>query len=90
MGGDIWLDPTEDEAAVSQGTFILSCIPALGTITSVWQNGQIQLADAISVRVVSPCCIPPDRVLQAMDMCQDRCTDIHSVIAQALREYTST
>jgi len=63
MGGDIWLDPTEDEATVSQGTLILSCIPALGTITSVWQNGQTQLADAISVRVVFPCRIPPDRVL---------------------------
>jgi len=86
MGGDIWLD----EAAASQGTLILSCIPALGTITSVWQNGQIQLADAINVRVVFLCCIPPDRVLQTMEMCQDRCTDIHSVIAQALREYTST
>ncbi|KAL9715178.1 3'-5'-exoribonuclease [Leucoagaricus gongylophorus] len=74
MGGDIWLDPTEDEAAVSQGTLILSCIPALGTITSVWQNGQIQPVDAIS----------------AMETCQNRCTDIHGVIAQALREYSST
>jgi len=63
MGGDIWLDPTEDEAAVSQGTLILSCIPALGTITSVWQNGQIQPVDAISVRVAFLYLIHPDRVL---------------------------
>ncbi|KAJ3564294.1 hypothetical protein NP233_g8392 [Leucocoprinus birnbaumii] len=56
MGSDIWLDPTEDEAAVSQGTLILSCIPALGTITSVWQNGKI----------------PPGEAVNAMETCQNR------------------
>ncbi|KAF5358344.1 hypothetical protein D9756_001546 [Leucocoprinus leucothites] len=74
MAKEIWLDPTEDEATASQGTLILSCIPALGTITSVWQNGQI----------------PPGDALNAMEACQNRCTDIHGAVAQALREYSNS
>ncbi|KAF9454519.1 ribosomal protein S5 domain 2-like protein [Macrolepiota fuliginosa MF-IS2] len=72
VGKEIWLDPNEDEIASSQGTIILSCIPALGTVTSVWQNGRMSSTEAAD----------------AMEACQDRCTDIHGIVAQALREYS--
>ncbi|EKM82653.1 hypothetical protein AGABI1DRAFT_97612 [Agaricus bisporus var. burnettii JB137-S8] len=73
IGGGIWLDPSEDEVSCSEGTIIVSCIPALGTVTSVWQGGQI----------------PPKSVVDAMEKCQSRCTDIHKIVAQALRGYSS-
>ncbi|KXN89231.1 Exosome complex component MTR3 [Leucoagaricus sp. SymC.cos] len=56
MSKEIWLDPTEDEAAASQGTLILSCIPALGTITNVWQNGHILPVDAVNVGIIFSRC----------------------------------
>lgn len=49
VGKEIWLDPTEEEGKVSSGTLILSGMPALGTITSVWQSGSMTPADAIKV-----------------------------------------
>ncbi|KAI0807497.1 mRNA transport regulator 3 [Fomes fomentarius] len=68
VGEEIWLDPTEEEGKVSSGTLILSGMPALGTVTSVWQSGAIAPNDAI----------------KCMEACQERCTDIHAVVAQAL------
>ncbi|KAK0197068.1 3' exoribonuclease family, domain 1-domain-containing protein [Armillaria mellea] len=68
VGQDIWLDPNALEIQASSGSLILSTIPALGMVTSVWQNGQMQ----------------PEEVLKCMDLCQERCTEIHSVVAQAL------
>jgi len=65
---EIWLDPSADEARASRGTMSLSCMPALGIITNVWQTGQMSTEEA----------------LQCMDVCQERCLDIHSVVAQAL------
>ena len=52
---EIWLDPTEEEGKVSSGTLILAGMPALGTITSVWQSGFMPPTDAIkvSLRVAS-------------------------------------
>ncbi|ESK97013.1 mrna transport regulator 3 [Moniliophthora roreri MCA 2997] len=70
VGNDIWLDPTEEEARRSNGTLVLSCMPAIGTVTSVWQNGRMQTAEAIA----------------CMKLCEERCTEIHSVVAQALLE----
>ncbi|KZP19454.1 mRNA transport regulator 3 [Athelia psychrophila] len=67
-GKELWLDPTREETEVSKGSLILSCMPALGTVTSVWQNGQMKTQE----------------VLDCMDLCQERCIDIHSVVAQAL------
>ncbi|KAL0581715.1 3'-5'-exoribonuclease [Marasmius crinis-equi] len=49
MGNEIWLDPTEEEARASNGTLVLSCIPALGTVTSIWQNGKMGTSQAVSV-----------------------------------------
>ncbi|RDB21073.1 Exosome complex component MTR3 [Hypsizygus marmoreus] len=70
VGTEIWLDPTEEESRSSQGTLVLSCMPALETVTSVWQSGQIKI----------------EKVLECMSACQERCIDVHSVVAQALVE----
>ncbi|KAI0035084.1 ribosomal protein S5 domain 2-type protein [Vararia minispora EC-137] len=68
VGDDIWLDPTGEEAENAVGSVILACMPALSTVTSVRQVGSM----------------PPATAMQAMDICQERCTDIHQVVAQAL------
>ncbi|KAJ6630835.1 ribosomal protein S5 domain 2-like protein [Mycena sp. CBHHK59/15] len=68
VGKEIWLDPTEEEGRCSNGTLVLACMSALGKVTSVWQTGEMKIADALG-------CI---------DACQEKCTEIHSVVAQAL------
>ncbi|KAM5531212.1 hypothetical protein V8D89_015130 [Ganoderma adspersum] len=68
VGEEIWLDPTEEEGKLSSGTLVLSGMPALGTITNVWQSGSMLPSDAI----------------KCMEACQGRYTEIHAVIAQAL------
>ncbi|KAJ7097895.1 3' exoribonuclease family, domain 1-domain-containing protein [Mycena belliarum] len=73
VGRDIWLDPTEGEARFSNGTLVLACMPALKKITSVWQTGEMQVTEALG----------------CMDACQEKCTEIHSVVAQALLESPS-
>jgi len=49
MGDEVWLDPTDEESRSSNGTLVLSCMPALTSVTSVWQIGRMSV----------------DRVLQA-------------------------
>ncbi|KAH9952229.1 mRNA transport regulator 3 [Amylocystis lapponica] len=68
IGKEIWLDPTEEEARMASGSLILSGMPALGTITNVWQSGRLT----------------PEETIQCMEACQGRCLDIHTVVAQAL------
>ncbi|KAJ7285800.1 3' exoribonuclease family, domain 1-domain-containing protein [Mycena rebaudengoi] len=70
VGKEIWLDPTEEEAQHSNGTLVLVCMPALQKITSVWQTGEMKVAD----------------VMGCIDTCQEKCIEIHSVVAQALLE----
>jgi len=70
VGTDIWLDPTEKEMEVSKGALVLSCLPALGTVTSVWQSGQMT----------------PQELLKCMYACQEGCIDVHSIVAQAILE----
>ncbi|KAF8077917.1 ribosomal protein S5 domain 2-type protein [Lyophyllum atratum] len=67
---EIWLDPTGEEARLAKGTLVLSCMPALSTVTSIWQSGEMR----------------PEEVLGCIDACHERCSDIHSVVAQALLE----
>jgi exosome complex component MTR3 len=50
VGDDIQLDPSEAEARASSGTLILACMPALDSITSIWQSGQMS-AD-LSLKVI--------------------------------------
>ncbi|KAK7019352.1 3' exoribonuclease family, domain 1-domain-containing protein, partial [Favolaschia claudopus] len=70
VGKEIWLDPTAQEARFSQGTLVLACIPALQKVTSIWQTGEMKVAE----------------MLRCMETCQEKCTEIHSVVAQALLE----
>ncbi|TFK29972.1 mRNA transport regulator 3 [Coprinopsis marcescibilis] len=69
-GDELWLDPSNEEAAQSKGTLVLSSMPALNKITSVWQNGEML----------------PDQVLAAVDICEKQCVEIHTVVAEKLRE----
>ncbi|CAK5277680.1 unnamed protein product [Mycena citricolor] len=70
IGSEIWLDPTEAEASASSGIVVLFCMPALGKITNIWQTGRLKVEDALA----------------CMEACQEKCTEIHSVVAQALVE----
>ena len=49
MKKDVWLDPTTEETTHARGALTLACMPALGTITSVWQTGQMTADEAIQV-----------------------------------------
>ncbi|KAJ7235482.1 ribosomal protein S5 domain 2-like protein [Mycena haematopus] len=69
VGKEIWLDPTEEEARLSKGTLVLTCMPALQKITSIWQSGETKVAEA----------------LECLDACQEKCIEIHYVVAQALK-----
>ncbi|KAL4071378.1 3' exoribonuclease family, domain 1-domain-containing protein [Scleroderma yunnanense] len=64
----IYLDPTEKEAAASHGTVVFACMPALSSITSICQSGRMSAEDS----------------LKCMELCQDRCIDIHAVVGQSL------
>ncbi|KAF7294919.1 hypothetical protein MIND_01030000 [Mycena indigotica] len=67
----VWLDPTQEEEAVSGGTLVLSCLPALNKITNIWHTGQMSAMD----------------VIRCTEACQQKIeADIHSVVAQALLE----
>ncbi|KIL00122.1 hypothetical protein PAXRUDRAFT_822002 [Paxillus rubicundulus Ve08.2h10] len=74
LGDETRLDPTEEEANASDGIVIVACMPALSSITNVWESGRLTANDA----------------LKCMEMCQDRCIDIHSVIAQSLSSNNKT
>ncbi|KAI0818761.1 ribosomal protein S5 domain 2-like protein [Irpex lacteus] len=74
VGKEIWLDPTEEEASVATATFVYAGMPALGTITSLWQNGRLT----------------PQESIQCLEACQERSTDIHLIVAQALLENTES
>jgi len=74
VGTEIWLDPTAAECARSRGILTLAYMPALDTITSAWQTGQMTIPEAN----------------QCMRDCQSRCTDIHFVVAKALLESQPT
>ncbi|EJD02287.1 ribosomal protein S5 domain 2-like protein [Fomitiporia mediterranea MF3/22] len=70
MPKEIWLDPTTEEARAARGRLTLACVPALGLVTNVWQTGQMSI----------------DEVEKCIDACQEKCRDIHAVVAQALLE----
>ena len=45
----IWLDPTTEEAKESKGCCTLSCVPALGLVTNIWQTGQMKIDELLQV-----------------------------------------
>jgi len=70
IGEDVWLDPTEEETQLATGMLLCACIPALGSTTNVWQTGRIL----------------PAKAIQGLQLCQERCVEIHQIVAQALHE----
>jgi hypothetical protein len=78
VGNEVWLDPSEEEAAYSKGTIIISCMPALGTVTSIWQGGQISPPSAIDVSHLTHA--PPAR---SNDWGQD-----YGEMSESLHRYT--
>ncbi|KAH9001147.1 ribosomal protein S5 domain 2-like protein [Lactarius akahatsu] len=70
VGEDVWLDPNEEEARLASGMLLCACMPALGVTTSVWQTGRVL----------------PAKALLSLQLCQDRCSDIHQIVALALHE----
>ncbi|OJT15721.1 b(0,+)-type amino acid transporter 1 [Trametes pubescens] len=47
VGEEIWMDPTEEDSKLASGSVVLASLPALGTITSVWQSGSMAPDEAI-------------------------------------------
>ncbi|KAI0665180.1 mRNA transport regulator 3 [Cubamyces menziesii] len=70
VGEEIWMDPTEQEGHIASGSLVYAGMPALGTITNLWQSGSMT----------------PEQAVKCMEACQECCTDIHAVMAQALLE----
>jgi len=68
VGTEIWIDPTQEESNLAEGSLVLACMPALEIVTSVWQTGRMT----------------PSQVSTCVEACESRCTDIHSVVAQSL------
>jgi hypothetical protein len=46
----LYLDPTAEESRHANGTITLACMPALGTVTNVWQTGTMTSSEAMQVR----------------------------------------
>jgi exosome complex component MTR3 len=66
-------------------------MPALSTVTSIWQTGNMSTGDVLAVSESYQGNLAKtinNLHNQCMDACNSRCTDIHSVIAQALLEST--
>ena len=51
IGKEIWLDPTEEEAKQATGTLVYAGMPALGTITNIWQTGRMTTQEVFEVCV---------------------------------------
>lgn len=49
MGEEIWLDPNHEEATAGASTLVFACMPALGVVTNVWQNGTMSPAQGLEV-----------------------------------------
>lgn len=45
------MDPSLEEACSASGTLVLSCMPALSTMTSVWQTGRITPKEVLAVSI---------------------------------------
>lgn len=89
---EIWLDPTAEESSHASGSLVMTCMPALGTVTNVQQAGVMTTATAGKVCICISAFITEFRGLkgvrsdQCLGLCLEQCTDIHGVMAQALLE----
>ena len=90
---EIWLDPTAEESSYASGSLVMTCMPALGTVTNVQQTGNMTTATAgkVCVSTVLQGFVGSDaRFDQCLDLCLERCVDIHGVMARALLEGART
>ena len=55
INSEVWLDPTDEESSLSNGTLVLSCMPALKKVTSVWQKGRMESSEVIAVSAANSC-----------------------------------
>ena len=60
VGGEIWLDPTENETTHAYGSVIYACMPAIDVVTNVWQTGQMSAGQTFQVRRWYGTFAPPD------------------------------
>ena len=89
MPKEIWLDPRSEEAQKAKGCLTLATVPALGLITNIWQTGQMSI-DEVEQVIANMLSIAVGAhefpFFQCIDLCQEQCLEIHSVVAQALLE----
>lgn len=57
LGDEIRLDPTEEETNTSDGVVVVACMPALSSITNVWQSGRITSEVTLRASLVPLPCI---------------------------------
>lgn len=43
VAGEVWLDPTSTESDSADGVVMISGLPALGSMTNIWQTGRMSL-----------------------------------------------
>lgn len=55
LGDEIRLDPTEEESNASDGVVVVACMPALSSITNIWQSGRATTEASLRVSLVLPC-----------------------------------
>ncbi|KAG8778069.1 hypothetical protein FRC12_025200 [Ceratobasidium sp. 428] len=67
---EVLVDPNGEEAETAKGLVLVTCLPALGTVTNVVQSGLISA----------------DKVIECMNICVKQSEDIHFVVAQSLLE----
>ncbi|CCA73082.1 hypothetical protein PIIN_07036 [Serendipita indica DSM 11827] len=66
----IWMDPVTSERLAARGALLLAGIPALGTITNIWQSGNVTTKEA----------------LQCIEVCYAQFKDIHDVVVEAIKQ----
>jgi exosome complex component MTR3 len=49
--GESWLDPSEQEHAAARGGVGVVCLPAVGSVTGMWQWGELGLEELEQVRL---------------------------------------
>ncbi|KAG9122350.1 hypothetical protein FRC07_001326 [Ceratobasidium sp. 392] len=69
-GLEVLVDPNGEESEAAKGLVMVTCLPALGTVTNVVQSGLIGA----------------NKVIECMNICTKQCEDIHFVVAQSLLE----
>ncbi|KAG8217528.1 hypothetical protein J3R82DRAFT_5677 [Butyriboletus roseoflavus] len=57
LGDEVRLDPTEEETNASDGVVVVACMPALSSITNVWQSGRTTTEVALKASLVPLSCI---------------------------------